>query len=747
MTTVKTDGASRAFASLSLKDLLAARDQYHFHLMNKANVVGTAIGRYLIRKGDAWPKENRATTTPEGDRKPPTKEARTLENSEVRDYSWPCVIAVVSHWVSDFGTDVAHELHPSELVPKTLYLPDGRMVPVCIVEAAPRPQPRSPGLPSWTWPAGALCPGYPVTVEHQRVPRVASIGCLVTDGHTTFALTNRHVAGAPGEPVFSYFGGHRYQICRASDHQLTRVPFEQVYPDYPSRRTYLNADVGLVELDDLTKWSSNIFDLGPVGELVDLHEANLGLLLIDAPVRAHGAVSGRLDGVIKGLFYRYKSVGGYDYVADFLIGPTADHGTTTQEGDSGTVWHLVRGDGEQLAPLAVEWGAQAIASARGGQQNFALATGLANVCKLLDVELVRDVDTGAKPTWGRFGHYTIGAYATTLCTAKLGALMTANRDRISFAEGSLSPPEILAVLTAAANGTGMVPLADVPDEVWKKSPDAVGGRGKPENPTHYADIDEPNPQQGGTTLMQLCEDATNVSVAVWQEFYTQCGHPPALPASRGLLPFRVWQFYDAMVDALTNPSFTPDQAIDRFVAAAGIVAHYVGDASQPLHASMFSNGYLDGRGKGVHVAYESTMLEADSIYPQVVTKIQEALGSSGPPAFTMGTGQEVAVEVVNLMRRSSTALPPMRLTDFYIAHSTDADLLANMWAQFRDLTIGFLADSSLVLAALWNAAWTAGEGDAVAAAGARDVANLRALYEDPTFVPSLDLDHIGAVLK
>ena len=34
------------FSSLSLKDLIEARDLYHFHLMDKANVVGTAIGLY-----------------------------------------------------------------------------------------------------------------------------------------------------------------------------------------------------------------------------------------------------------------------------------------------------------------------------------------------------------------------------------------------------------------------------------------------------------------------------------------------------------------------------------------------------------------------------------------------------------------------------------------------------------------------------------------------------------------------------
>src|SRR5690349_17212365 len=43
------------FSSLSVKDLLMARDLYHYHLINKANVVGTAIGLYLIRDTDPVP--------------------------------------------------------------------------------------------------------------------------------------------------------------------------------------------------------------------------------------------------------------------------------------------------------------------------------------------------------------------------------------------------------------------------------------------------------------------------------------------------------------------------------------------------------------------------------------------------------------------------------------------------------------------------------------------------------------------
>ena len=47
------DAARRDFSSLSLKDLLDARDTYHIHLAQRANVFATAIGRFYIRNKDA----------------------------------------------------------------------------------------------------------------------------------------------------------------------------------------------------------------------------------------------------------------------------------------------------------------------------------------------------------------------------------------------------------------------------------------------------------------------------------------------------------------------------------------------------------------------------------------------------------------------------------------------------------------------------------------------------------------------
>ena len=121
-------GTATGFASLSLRDLLEARDLYHFHLTDMANVVGTAVGRYLMREEDlAAHRAKKRPGTP-----------RTFDNAQVCDESWPCVLVLVNNWVPEqsFGTG-SGQTHPRELVPNVLYLPDGRRVPVCIVLVSP----------------------------------------------------------------------------------------------------------------------------------------------------------------------------------------------------------------------------------------------------------------------------------------------------------------------------------------------------------------------------------------------------------------------------------------------------------------------------------------------------------------------------------------------------------------------------------------------------------------------------------
>ena len=152
--------AHPGYSSLSVRDLLDAREAYHVHLLNMAHVVATAIGRYRIRKGD-WYETHPPGTEPPKSRKRP-KGPRTLFNSVTTDWSWPCVLVFVDQWVerADWRKGKAGRgLEPDQFIPRSLYLPDGRVVPTCVVhlersEARPDPPPPpipAPRLSSLTW--------------------------------------------------------------------------------------------------------------------------------------------------------------------------------------------------------------------------------------------------------------------------------------------------------------------------------------------------------------------------------------------------------------------------------------------------------------------------------------------------------------------------------------------------------------------------------------------------------------------
>jgi hypothetical protein len=755
------------FRSLSLRDLLDARNQYHWHLMNKANVVGTAVGLYLIRKHDPWPKAgSHADGTPPDDyQRPKDEEVRTFENSQVRPYSWPCILVLVQDW------EAAEEFHGKrsfEMVPPRLYMPDGRSVPVCVVEV-------KPGIPSpapriqQRFPDSYLGGGFPLVQPVQGEEHEASTGCLVTDGHRTYVLTNRHAVGEEGSPVYARVHGELVEIGRSTELQKSRVEFTKVFPEFPGNRTYLTVDVGLVDVARAGDWSSQPYGLpGRVGAMADLNELNISLQLIDRPVMAFGAASGHLEGQIKGLFYRHKARAGYEYISEFLIAPEkADQ--QTSPGDSGTVWHLVEDDdsakkdatknkeerpspadaeaGSVLRPLAIEWGGQTLVGMDGSRFNFALATGLSTACELLDVDLVQDHNTGAVPYWGQTGHYSIASVAISVVEdPKLKAFLEANLERISFEPNELSPEDIKKKL-----GDGdFVELADVPDLVWKKvRADVPGGRdyarnSGPEHPNHYADIDGENGQ--GQTLRDVTlQGLTNMTVQAWTAWYTQ--NAKGEHADKwGLLPFRVWQIFTEMVSRLKAGDPT------GFLCASGILSHYVGDACQPLHGSVYSDGYRDlgdGKhwsGKGVHSTYEDKMVDRHS---------EELLAAIGPAAEdfrgklpSVTTGQEAAFATVQLMALAAKTLPPKELCDKYIAlgGGTSRPVVDGLWTAFKQETAAVMGAGARYLAALWDAAYVAGGKPALSATAIPEK-KLAALYQDAKFLPSLTLAQIGPVLQ
>src|SRR5262249_1671283 len=146
----------------------------------------------------------------------------------------------------------------------------------------------------------------------------------------------------------------------------------KLYGGWNSKDVLVNCDVGLVEIDDIKRWKTDVVEIGQIDELYDLNTQNIGLNIIaehavkngqnitlNGKVTGYGAVTGRMYGELLALFYRYKSVGGKDYVSDFLIGGRDGDALNVHHGDSGTLWLLETQDEKEkvrLQPIALHWG-------------------------------------------------------------------------------------------------------------------------------------------------------------------------------------------------------------------------------------------------------------------------------------------------------------------------------------------------------------------------------------------------------
>jgi hypothetical protein len=714
------------FTHLNILDLLAAREQYHVFLTRHPNVVATAIGRYLIRKPGA--------DTPDADG---AKQVRTLANSEINpETSWPCVLVFVDRWQSE--KELVNSKSPGAVVPKTLYLPDGRAVPVCIVEArrdlAPADAPVDNEI---RYPMSVIGGGFPLEVRVQGRDHVATVGCLVSDGSKYYGLTNRHVTGEPGRVIHARLGGDLVPVGRAAsgDLQLSKLAFRKMYPGWPGAHLFVNADVGLVDIDDINNWRTDVFQVGPLGPIADFNVNSLALSVIGTRVCGFGAGSGRIDGQVSALFYRYRAMGGIEYVSDFLIGPTSYETAVVRHGDSGAVLSLETRDG--LRPFAIIWGAhEFVDGAQRTSMGYGLATGLGNVCRELDIDLVRGWNVDQPYTWGKTGHFKIGSRAADLVgNAKLARLLKANQSSLGDSN---------EVLISGDGVTGkftqdFVPLADVADIIWRTT--------RPNDESnHFSDIDESDPAVfGGKTLLQLSlEDDANIDVDVWLDFDRKMDQ--AKPVSHtnragddvprpreGALPFRVWQMYKQMIASLNNGN----GKVDEFLVAGGTMAHYVGDACQPLHISFLHHG-ADPSEAGVHADYETKLIDrkATELFDGV-----DAINQKVTPGELIGpNGKDAARFVLQLMKSTVDLLSPEEVLEVW-RNSKGQGKFDRMWDALGDRTIQTIAAGSHAMAVLWESAWKHGHGDNLPDAKLAKVPepDLQDLYNRKTFVPSFRL--------
>lgn len=762
------------FMSLSVGDLLEARETFHVHLYNKENVIATAIGRFRIRKEDP------DALDPETIRDIKDSPPRTLENTVVTPWSWPCILVFVNKWLS---RDQMKE-KPEQVVPRFIYMPDGRIIPLCVIYAAKK-RSRISKLRDLTFTDRLVGGGYPVLSNVQGQQRYGTIGCLVTDGHSVFALTNKHVVGNATTNAEDNFDNEVYTIinekpCKvghAYPKQIGKKLFGEIYNGWPGKNIYSNVDAGLIKLEDVTDFTAQIFGIGEMGDLVDLTPQNITLDLVGCPVRAFGGASGQMQGEIQALFYRYKSMGGFDYVSDLIIGKIQNDNIEfiTQPGDSGTLWfydpRLViiqekdtdgnnssSKDGERsknirtgilkfhfedettigsdieailpkgkkapkLQPIALQWGGQVLSTEdEENEHNFALATCLSTICRELDIDLVRNWNNGYSEYWGELGHYKVGSKAIDLLSnQKLLKLMSINSSSIAFDD------DVLSQGNPETDPSVFVPLADVSDFIWKYK---RGSNGEKEKPNHFADVDEEGTDNfRGRTLLGMFEDNIDtLNIDTWNEFYESINTEPKY---RGSLPFRIWQIYNEMV------KFLREKNLEKFVCAAGIISHYVGDSCQPLHSSRYHSGRPENPSRTLHSDYETKML--DRFSAEIIERVNTKLaGTRATPTVT--GGKEAAISTMHLMNKVMHVLPPVEIIEVF-ERSSGRNKFKKMFEALGTQTIDCMSEGSLFLAELWESAWLEGGGDLIRDSNISTIDKeiLKDLYNDPKFLESFQL--------
>ncbi|MGO4479775.1 S1/P1 nuclease [Massilia sp. 2TAF26] len=730
--------------SLSVRDLLEARDQYHVHLANLPTVIGTAVGRYRIRLKDKN-FEDKNEESLSGELGP-----RTLLNSDVRDWSWPCVLVFVNRWLSldELGK------HPERTVPPVLYLSDGRQVRTCPILVERRDTNRS-SAEAARYGATKFGPNFQMFVDDQGATRLGVASAVVEDGACAYILANQHLtAGADvGTGVYAYPRDKRSRVGHVTNRCVNSTALGAIYPGFSSRASELTLDACLVKLDNVTTTTSQYLGVGTVGEPVDLNADTMSLNLVGCPVFTELPGGIRTEGKIQGLFYRHSSIGGVDSLAEILIGPRDPAGSVeTRPGDSGAVWFWDEDADEAKAdqgaqtkadkdagtssgkaaakvarayrPLCVQWGGHGFLS-QGTKDSteFVLGTGFSSICKALAVEVVRDWGLGQSRYWGKVGHYAIGYFACSALESETAkTLFKANVVSIGVSTDDIVNGE----LPSAAHTDRFIQLADVPDLVWRRS------RAK-DAANHFADMDEEGKgKYAGKTLLDMWKDKATRTTQVWNDFYSSID-PKRLPKHRGALPFRVAQLFDVMKDAVQAGK------LDEYICAAGVLAHYVGDACQPLHVSSLHHGLPDDNSDDkVHAVYEDDMLNYASA--EMVAGVEERLKKHANTAdFSDAAG--AANAVVELMRRTINKLPPAEVLEVY-NRVRGPKQSAALWAELGDRTMDCMADGSRTLAAIWQAAWTAGGGDTKGRftksdlAKPVDQAQLKALYETKTFAES-----------
>jgi hypothetical protein len=179
--------------------------------------------------------------------------------------------------------------------------------------------------------------------------------------------------------------------------------------------------------------------------------------------------------------------------------------------------------------------------------------------------------------------------------------------------------------------------------------------------------------------------------------------------------------------------------MSKFVCAAGILSHYIGDACQPLHASKFHDGRPENPNeRGVHSSYETKML--DRFAADTIGKVNTNLQNVTVNSDELG-GHNAAISLIRLMLRCMQILSSLEIIEVFNQGSNTNNRLKYMFELLRNKTASCLAEGCIKLASVWENAWTEEDGNQIDDNNLASVNSieLKNLYENRDFLSAYSL--------
>jgi hypothetical protein len=267
-------------------------------------------------------------------------------------------------------------------------------------------------------------------------------------------------------------------------------------------------------------------------------------------------------------------------------------------------------------------------------------------------------------------------------------------------------------------------LCNIPDTYWRGLPNEMTKEG---NPGHYIDAEIlPFPIKDiPLDLAKLTNDFNGKKRA------NREGEIKSLPHDLGTLWWRADQFYRLAVAEKANfekaalPEKKEEQnekhpfnsAAYNFYVNLGLMGHFIGDASQPFHATDDFDGYNKGHG-GIHSYYEETLVSAmDGDLSAKILKEARKLKSASrkEPYLTAATPLEKirALSVLSLadvkeVLKADLLQKPSEVKEergMKIRTAAERQPFEKTMKKFEPLLIKHLARGASLLASMWDQAY------------------------------------------